>query len=672
MKRQLTAAKPTPIKAPKSPRSIENEMASLTDYMIQQMAKRFKNQVLSKIQVSTVEKFADISITVMRERSVVDRYETRTYIEPQIVTFIDAQGVEWQREEGVEVETREPVYRKERYQLETLASDVRGRDQIISFTDAQTGNFASILLRLSRAAQRSLLKQFSNKRIEAISQQVLAKLDKRAKQEFYERVAGKTGINVADLIAREGLKATTNALMLETAQWIETLRDETFQKFTNNTLFAMSQGESLDTIVKQFDDIVIERKNHAKFLARNQVQNYNSITTKIRAQNLGITKAIWETADDDRVRPSHADREGKEFDLAEGLYSSIDGLHLIPGTDYNCFPGDSQLNHTSLVHKLYRRRYAGELVSLVFDDGVILKATPNHPILTAEGFKAAHLINAGDDVVRRLDQSVDRLELYGNRPVPTFEQIHTALDLLGVEHGISPSISGKFHGDVSDSEVEVVALDSLLMREADASIREKLGELGFTHADQVIVLACLTCNRNAISVFGTLGLSSDSVMRALDLCRPLLSAHLTPLECFRFALGAWGDSLLDKPSADDVATDAKVFSDCIFAFAVLVHGRDLLIGKLDTVDWRSCRPLNPGLIKMTLEGGITNPDLLGGDSGAHSGGHKLSRVVEKSSADYLGHIYNLQSDTGDYITNTTAVSNCRCTAVYVIPETPDE
>lgn len=270
MKRQVTAAKPTSIKAPKSPRGIENEMADLTDFMIQQMAKRFQNQVLGKIQASTVEKFADSSKT--------------TY----------------------------------------------------TFTDAQTGNFAAILLRLAKGAKRSLLKQFSNDRIEAISQQVLAKLDKRAKKEFYERVASKTGINVQDLMAKEGLKATTNALMLETAQWIQTLRDDTFQKFTNNTLFAMSQGESLDTIVNQFDDIVVERKNHAKFLARNQVQNYNSITTKIRAQNLGITKAVWETAEDDRVRPSHADREGKEFDLAKGLYSSIDGLHLIPGTDYNC------------------------------------------------------------------------------------------------------------------------------------------------------------------------------------------------------------------------------------------------------------------------------------------------------------------------------------------------
>jgi SPP1 gp7 family putative phage head morphogenesis protein len=260
MRRQITAAKLTAIKAPKSPRGIENELADMIEFMVAQMAQRFQNQVLGQLQVKTVEKFAD----------------------------------------------------------------------------AQTGNFASVLLRLAKTAKKSLLKQFSNGRIDTITQAALGKLDKKSKEEFYKRVAAKTGINVADLIAKEGMKSTTNALVAETSQWIKTLRDDTFQKFTNNTLFAMSQGESLDTIVSQFDDIVSERKNHAKFLARNQVQNYNSITTKIRAQNLGITKAVWETAGDERVRPSHEDREGREFDLAEGCYSSVDGEFLLPGLDWNC------------------------------------------------------------------------------------------------------------------------------------------------------------------------------------------------------------------------------------------------------------------------------------------------------------------------------------------------
>lgn len=260
MKRELTAEKPTPIKAPKSPRAQENELGDAIEFMVDQMAQRFRNQVLNQLQVGTIDKFAD----------------------------------------------------------------------------AQVGNYAAVLLRLAKQVKKKLLKQFDDQRIEAVSKQVLAKLDKKSKEEFYGRVAKVVGIDVQALIAKEGLKATTNAMMLETAQWVKTLRDEALESFTNNTLFAMSQGESIDTVVAQFDDVVKTRKNHARFLARNQVQNYNSVTTKIRAQNLGIKKAVWETAGDERVRPAHEDREGKEFDLAEGLFSSVDGLYLLPGSDYNC------------------------------------------------------------------------------------------------------------------------------------------------------------------------------------------------------------------------------------------------------------------------------------------------------------------------------------------------
>lgn len=273
MKRDLKAERPTPVKAPKSPRAQENEMGDFIEFMVEQMAQRYRNQVLNQLQAGTVEKFAD----------------------------------------------GEPV-------------DLSG----YTFKDAQTGNYAAILLKLSRQTKRKLLKQFNDSRIEAQIRKTLDKVDRKTRQQFYERIAAKIGIDVKALIATEGMKSTTNALVLETAQWVKTLRDEALEKFTNNTLFAMSQGESLDTIVNQFDTIVSERKNHARFLARNQVQNYNSITTKIRAQNLGIEKAVWETAGDERVRPSHEDRDGKEFDLAEGLYSSVDGQYLLPGTDYNC------------------------------------------------------------------------------------------------------------------------------------------------------------------------------------------------------------------------------------------------------------------------------------------------------------------------------------------------
>lgn len=204
------------------------------------------------------------------------------------------------------------------------------------FADAQMGNYAAIFLKLSGKVTRMIMRQFDDKRLEEMVAGILDKVDSRSRDEFYSRIENATGISSKELAATEGMKATTNALKLQTAEWVKKLRDETLDEYTANTLRAMSLGNGLDGILDQYDGLVEKRRNHAKMVARNQINNYNSISTKIRAQNLGITQAIWVASMDERTRPSHAQRDGKVFDLDKGLYSSIDGKHLLTGVDYGC------------------------------------------------------------------------------------------------------------------------------------------------------------------------------------------------------------------------------------------------------------------------------------------------------------------------------------------------
>jgi hypothetical protein len=63
-----------------------------------------------------------------------------------------------------------------------------------------------------------------------------------------------------------------------------------------------------------------------------------------------------------------------------------------------------------------------------------------------------------------------------------------------------------------------------------------------------------------------------------------------------------------------------------------------------------------------------NADFIGGSNKGKPGVYKSCRVVNKRSIDFSGHVYNLQSVSGDYIADTTAVSNCRCDYELIIPE----
>ena len=249
-------------KMPQSPKRLEREYAEFTGYMIEQIAQRFRNQVLLALKSGTVAKFAD--------------------------------------------------------------------------APAQVGNYAVVMKTLANRVQRKLLKQFSNSRIKDQTTSTLGKVNKYNQAGTYGPIETGLGLNVTQLIASEALNPAINALVMETSQWSEKLRDDVLEFFTANTLRAMTLGKSLDDIISEFDMTASKRKNHAKFVARNQVANFNGLTTKIRHQKLGITTGIWVTSRDERVRECHQVRDGKEFDLAKGLYSSCDGKSLFPGTDYQC------------------------------------------------------------------------------------------------------------------------------------------------------------------------------------------------------------------------------------------------------------------------------------------------------------------------------------------------
>ena len=267
MKREVAAPKGATIKAPEPPRSEIRQFGNAIEYMVDQMAQRWRTQIFKELNQDTIKKFSDA------------------------VAVKDAK---------------------------------------------QVGNFANVFLKMARRVRRKLMKQFDDPRIEKLAKNFTGKVDKRNKAEFYRRAEEKIGISREELEATEGLTFQINAYQLETMQWIKKMRDDTLQQWTSNTLRQMAEGKGLPEILKQFDGMVEQRKGHAKMIARTQISTFNSLTSKARAQNLGITKAIWVTARDERTRASHASRDGKEFELSEGLYDSMDGKTLLPGTDYNC------------------------------------------------------------------------------------------------------------------------------------------------------------------------------------------------------------------------------------------------------------------------------------------------------------------------------------------------
>ena len=76
-------------------------------------------------------------------------------------------------------------------------------------------------------------------------------------------------------------------------------------------------------------------ESRAMLIARTEVARANSMITEARAASVGSTHYIWRTAEDERVRESHAEMEGQvvAWDTPPTL---SDGTTTHAGQIYQC------------------------------------------------------------------------------------------------------------------------------------------------------------------------------------------------------------------------------------------------------------------------------------------------------------------------------------------------
>src|SRR5690606_3974530 len=88
-------------------------------------------------------------------------------------------------------------------------------------------------------------------------------------------------------------------------------------------------------------------------------------------------------------------------EIARSLAQSVDGIgrrraEVIARTE--CLPGETLVD-TAVVRAIFRRWYDGPMVEIETRNGRKFSATPNHPMLTQNGWIEAGLINQGDNLI---------------------------------------------------------------------------------------------------------------------------------------------------------------------------------------------------------------------------------------------------------------------------------
>lgn len=154
-------------------------------------------------------------------------------------------------------------------------------------------------------------------------------------------------------------------------------------------------------------------------------------------------------------------------------FETLMGEIMDPPFHVHCFPEGTEVEAWG-VEATSRRWYSGDLVELQTRGGARLSGTPNHPVLTSEGWVALGTLREGDRLVRRIEHQ----RFTAGRPddehvVARIEQVERSLGVAGPVNAVRvPVATEDFHGDGTDGYVDVVAANRQLRDALNASVDE--------------------------------------------------------------------------------------------------------------------------------------------------------------------------------------------------------
>ncbi len=151
-----------------------------------------------------------------------------------------------------------------------------------------------------------------------------------------------------------------------------------------------------------------------------------------------------------------------------------------------CFIGDTLVESPSPILKAYRRTYSGRLVTIETASGNKLTGTPNHPILTDNGWVALGKLNVGDNAIsnRFSQKSISGNPDINNRPTAIAE-IFGAIAKSQTSLSKTDRIAGiemDFHGDGRQTNVEIVTASGHFQNTNHATIFKPTPDSGIDRA----------------------------------------------------------------------------------------------------------------------------------------------------------------------------------------------
>lgn len=167
---------------------------------------------------------------------------------------------------------------------------------------------------------------------ENIANGFVSRGDAQNHTEVSTNLKNQTGIDLSAYLRNSpNIAEKVNALTAGNIQLIKSIRSQYLDKVQNAVMQAMVRGSLNKDLAAQIKDLGKTTEKRAMFIARDQSSKLNAALTQARHEDVGIKKYMWSTSGDERVRESHAEKDGQIFEYTN---PPADTGH--PGHDFNC------------------------------------------------------------------------------------------------------------------------------------------------------------------------------------------------------------------------------------------------------------------------------------------------------------------------------------------------
>lgn len=417
-------------------------------------------------------------------------------------------------------------------------------------------------------------------------------------------------------------------------------------------------------------------KSHARLIARTETAKTQAAIVQVRAQQVGMNYYVWRTSQDQRVRSAHKHMEGVVCNYSdppspEVLNGEKNVGHYSPGNIWNCLTAETQVFSLVDYEKIYRRIYSGQLIEIFTADSQSpLRITPNHPMYTLEGgWKTAEFLEIDDQILQITSKQFFPTITDPNNCVASIAELFSFFSILGNFQRGTASIED-FHGDgIANQKIDIISIESKLGKNIKSIPNQFLLQDIFHRADSMISSWLTSGDSRLLYYFPIFGLAPHSIMSRLCQIFSILFGSLGhSVEHARTAI-TWLQSMADQMFPDGRATNPEFFRNSLDTFSGIEQKDCLLFWEILRIIRRSI--MSEDLISSATEsdGKITwtNLQASGDFSQIAPVDIKPVRILDKRICkDFNGHIYNLQTSSGWYLSGNFITKNCRCYAEPIV------